>query len=234
MAVVPGLNAAGEPYRVKARIKVEGHAFVRLTLQFFRTNAAGNKITDTKIILAEAIARPAANGVVQWMDVEGVRLVVPPTNFVAQQAEITIEVGQIYKEVLLQNGGVQPIILPTPTDKWPDFTLDSISMQRDADLDGLSDNEELTSSPASYIDKADSDGDGMSDYWEKAMGLLVMNASDATIDTDHDGFTNIQEYWAATDPRDTAGGRASHPGVTANSNATPAAKRMAIWLALAA
>ena len=168
------------------------------------------------------------------MDVEGVRLVVPPTNFVAQQAEITIEVGQIYKEVLLQNGGVQPIILPTPTDKWPDFTLDSISMQRDADLDGLSDNEELTSSPASYIDKADSDGDGMSDYWEKAMGLLVMNASDATIDTDHDGFTNIQEYWAATDPRDTAGGRASHPGVTANSNATPAAKRMAIWLALAA
>jgi hypothetical protein len=233
MAVVPGLNAAGEPYRVKARIKVEGRAFVRVTLQFFRTNAAGNKITDTKIILAEAIARPSANGAVQWMDVEGVRLVVPPTNFVAQQAEITIEVGQVYKEVLLQNSGVQPIILPTPTDKWPDFTLDSISMQRDADLDGLSDNEELTSSPASYIDKADSDGDGMSDYWEKAMGLLVMNASDATIDTDHDGFTNIQEYWAATDPRDTAGGRASHPGVTANSNATPAAKRMAIWLALA-
>jgi mannan endo-1,4-beta-mannosidase len=232
-SIVPALNPAGEPYRVKARIKVEGHAYVRVTLQFIRTGSTGLVQRDTKIILAEAIARPPLTGPTNWIDVEGVRLVKAPVNFVAQQAEITVEVGQVYKEVLLQSGNNQPIFLPTPTDKWPDFTLDSISMQRDGDLDGLTDAEELAAIPATYIDDADSDHDEMSDAWEKSMGLLPRDPSDADLDPDHDGYTNVQEYWCATDPRDTPEGRASHPGVTSNPNATPAAKRLAIWLALA-
>ena len=232
-SIVPALNPAGEPYRVKARIKVEGHAYVRVTLQFLRTGSSGLVLRDTKIILAEAIARPPASSPVHWIDVEGVRLVKPPSHFVAQQAEITVEVGQAYKEVLLQGGTNPPIVLPTPTDKWPDFTIDSISMQRDSDLDGLTDTEELAATPPTDIHDADSDDDEMSDAWEVSMGLLPKDPSDAELDPDHDGFTNLQEYWCATDPRDTPEGRASHPGLTANPNATAAAKRLAIWLALA-
>ncbi|MEI6676233.1 MAG: hypothetical protein WCO57_13760, partial [Verrucomicrobiota bacterium] len=49
----------------------------------------------------------------------------------------------------------------------------------------------------------DSDGDGMPNTWEWANGLDFENPSDAVLDSDRDGFTNLQEYQLNTDPRGT-------------------------------
>ena len=48
----------------------------------------------------------------------------------------------------------------------------------------------------------------MPDYWELANGLDPYDSSDAIIDNDNDGLTNLQEYEYLTDPNnpDTDGG----------------------------
>ena len=49
---------------------------------------------------------------------------------------------------------------------------------------------------------ADRDGGGMPDDWEAAHQLNADDPDDAALDSDKDGFTNLQEYLAGTDPRD--------------------------------
>ena len=46
----------------------------------------------------------------------------------------------------------------------------------------------------------DSDSDGMSDDWENQYGLIPKDPSDGNKDVDGDGYTNLQEYQAGTDP----------------------------------
>ncbi len=53
----------------------------------------------------------------------------------------------------------------------------------------------------------DDDNDGIPDQWEDQNGLNSTDASDAGGDMDDDGFTNLEEYEAGTDPLDPA----SHP-----------------------
>lgn len=53
----------------------------------------------------------------------------------------------------------------------------------------------------------DADNDGMSDEWERRFSLNAQSAADASDDPDGDGFTNLEEFQAKTDPKD----RASHP-----------------------
>jgi hypothetical protein len=47
---------------------------------------------------------------------------------------------------------------------------------------------------------ADSDTDGMPDFWENQYGLNRNNPADANLDNDGDGATNLQEYLAGTNP----------------------------------
>ncbi len=48
----------------------------------------------------------------------------------------------------------------------------------------------------------DSDGDGMSDDFEKFYGFNPASAADASVDSDGDGLTNVQEFQAGTNPLD--------------------------------
>lgn len=52
---------------------------------------------------------------------------------------------------------------------------------------------------------ADSDGDGLPDVWETAMGFGTQNAADGQADTDGDGMANWQEFVAGTDPTNASG-----------------------------
>jgi Leucine-rich repeat (LRR) protein len=46
----------------------------------------------------------------------------------------------------------------------------------------------------------DSDADGMPDWWENHFGLDRNDATDAALDTDADGLTNLEEFGLTTDP----------------------------------
>ena len=47
----------------------------------------------------------------------------------------------------------------------------------------------------------DADADGLPDEWERTFGLDPSVASDATVDSDGDGKTNLEEYRGGTHPR---------------------------------
>jgi len=53
----------------------------------------------------------------------------------------------------------------------------------------------------------DADADGLPDEWEKKYGLNPGNPADANEDLDGDGFTNVEEFAAKTDPSN----RNDHP-----------------------
>ncbi|MBA4017724.1 MAG: pectate lyase [Pirellula sp.] len=48
---------------------------------------------------------------------------------------------------------------------------------------------------------ADADSDGLPDAWEAEHGLNASDAADQALDADGDGYTNLEEWLNATDPR---------------------------------
>lgn len=58
----------------------------------------------------------------------------------------------------------------------------------------------LTFNPAQV--PADSDGDGMPDAWETKNKLDPKNAKDGAMDTDGDGYTNVEEFLNNTNPQE--------------------------------
>jgi len=55
--------------------------------------------------------------------------------------------------------------------------------------------------PPSIWKLTDTDRDGLPDEWETEHGLNPLDPLDGLADTDGDGFTNLAEYQADTDPR---------------------------------
>ena len=49
---------------------------------------------------------------------------------------------------------------------------------------------------------ADGDHDGMPDAWEKEYRLNPADAMDGNLDSDLDGYTNVEEYLNGTNPRE--------------------------------
>ncbi|XOV90621.1 MAG: S8 family serine peptidase [Pseudomonadota bacterium] len=87
-------------------------------------------------------------------------------------------------------------------DAYTEFILGSDDHKLDSDQDGLSDAEEM----ALGLDIAhpDSDNDDIPDYWELIYGLDPTLKNDDTLDSDGDGFTDREEYFADTHPMNSA------------------------------
>lgn len=75
--------------------------------------------------------------------------------------------------------------VPNQSDAFPINADESV----DSDLDGIGNNADT-----------DDDNDTMPDTWEIQYGLNPLSADDAAIDTDNDGFTNVEEFLRNTPP----------------------------------
>ena len=172
------------------------------------------------LILAEAvILQPGV-----WVQATSTATLTWPNSL--GTVSIDFEVEQLHKGSSL-----------TPPPQWfPSFQIDDLQMEIDTDGDGLWDSEESSDyaqSNLSFSDVVDSDGDDMPDDWEYAHrlgvgGLNARYASDASADPDGDGFTNVQEYFGATNPHDTN----SYPGKPCDPQATHLTRALLRYMAL--
>lgn len=79
------------------------------------------------------------------------------------------------------------------TDIYERDTSLTSPINADTDGDGINDNIEINDTTTNPL-KADTDDDGISDGGELAEGLNPKDASDAALDNDLDGLTNVEEF----------------------------------------
>ncbi|MCX6856913.1 MAG: glycosyl hydrolase [Verrucomicrobia bacterium] len=196
---VLGALSNGSTYVTRFKIKLDAPAQVRCLL------FVASSITQIPILLAETVVRSDRVG--QWVTVEGDA----PVSWTgtASTARMYFAVEQLYPGT-------------APASAFPSYNLDDVFMELDNDGDSLSNAEETTTNPNSK----DTDGDTMTDKWELAYGLNPNSNSDAVLDGDNDGHSNKIEYWANTNPLNTA----SYPGITSDPQASTATKALLYYL----
>ncbi|MDO8273239.1 MAG: glycosyl hydrolase [Gammaproteobacteria bacterium] len=198
------LSAAGPGrYGFHFRIKVDAVSSVRALLKY---NDANGQAIDH--ILAEAVIRQPA----QWQLVEGSFPITWQGSL--QSAVIVFEVVQVTRGT----GSLAAHLVPA-------YNIDDLSMDVDTDGDYIMDRDEAALGFSPTL--SDTDGDGLPDRWERDHGFSPTSNESGT-DTDGDGFRNLQEYFAATDPRDSN----QYPGKPANPNANAKTRAVLEWLAL--
>ena len=198
------LNAAGPArYGFHFRIKIDDFASVRALLKY--ADANGQAVDH---ILAEAVISESG----QWQLVEGSFPIAWQGTL--QTASIVFEVFQLSRET----GSLSAHLVPA-------YNIDDISMDFDTDGDYIMDRDEaaLGFNPVKF----DTDGDRLPDNWERDHGFSPL-ANESAADADWDGFSNVQEFFAATDPRDSA----VYPGKPANAKANAKTRAVLEWLAL--
>jgi hypothetical protein len=205
----------GRTYTTRVWVKIDpagADASVRCLLR-----CQDNGVPQIPIILAEAVITQPGT----WVEVTGTACIQWVTSLTS--AVLDFEVEQIHR------GNPEPA---APT-SFPTYYLDDLTMETDTDGDGLFDSEESfdhTQQTVSFADSADSDMDRIPDAFERAQipPLDARNPADATLDPDLDGFTNVQEYFAATAPHLAD----SYPGEPSDPEATFTTRAMLRYLAL--
>jgi hypothetical protein len=90
--------------------------------------------------------------------------------------------------------------VPSDPNDYLDSDNDGVGDSSDPDIDGdgVINAEDPFPNQAEY--SADSDGDGMPDTWETRYNLNPNDPSDAAMDEDGDGVTNLNEFLAGSPP----------------------------------
>ncbi len=197
----PLAGAPGTPVTTRFWVKLDAPGMARCLA--FVTASDSGQVSTQKFILAEAVVRTADI----WTEVVGTATLTWTGTLTG--ASIEFSIGQPTENV------------------YPGIFLDDLRIERDADADGLPDTDE----PYRAVYNPDRDVDGLPDLWEtehESSGLLDPDVSDADNDADLDGYSNRQEYGAATDPLD----EASQPGIPANPAASDDTRAIVRYLAL--